>query len=85
MQQSLRRGARAIKHNLGGRAFDESGKRVWSPLMDADNSSLGDMPAGVLPPGQRADDESWMRMALEQAACGVSRTAPNPPVGAVIV
>lgn len=31
------------------------------------------------------DDERWMRMALEEARKGVGRTAPNPPVGAVIV
>lgn len=30
-------------------------------------------------------DERWMRRALEEAARGVGRTAPNPPVGAVIV
>jgi len=31
------------------------------------------------------DDEHWMRLALEEARKGVGRTAPNPPVGAVIV
>lgn len=31
------------------------------------------------------DDERWMRLALEEARKGVGRTAPNPPVGAVIV
>lgn len=30
-------------------------------------------------------DEHWMRLALEEARKGVGRTAPNPPVGAVIV
>ncbi len=30
-------------------------------------------------------DESWMQLALEEARKGVGRTAPNPPVGAVIV
>lgn len=30
-------------------------------------------------------DEHWMRLAIEQARLGVGRTAPNPPVGAVLV
>lgn len=39
------------------------------------------------PPGQAAgvDDEHWMALALEEARKGVGRTAPNPPVGAVVV
>ncbi len=32
-----------------------------------------------------AEDEKWMRLALEQARQGVGLTSPNPPVGAVIV
>ncbi|MES2658309.1 MAG: bifunctional diaminohydroxyphosphoribosylaminopyrimidine deaminase/5-amino-6-(5-phosphoribosylamino)uracil reductase RibD [Verrucomicrobiota bacterium] len=32
-----------------------------------------------------ATDEPWMNLALEQARLGVGKTAPNPPVGAVIV
>ena len=31
------------------------------------------------------DDVRWMRLALDEARKGVGRTAPNPPVGAVIV
>lgn len=31
------------------------------------------------------DDETWMRLALDEARKGVGKTAPNPPVGAVIV
>lgn len=31
------------------------------------------------------DDELWMRAALDEARKGIGRTAPNPPVGAVIV
>ncbi|MFD0893049.1 bifunctional diaminohydroxyphosphoribosylaminopyrimidine deaminase/5-amino-6-(5-phosphoribosylamino)uracil reductase RibD [Luteolibacter ambystomatis] len=31
------------------------------------------------------DDAYWMALALEEARNGVGRTAPNPPVGAVIV
>ncbi|MES2921476.1 MAG: bifunctional diaminohydroxyphosphoribosylaminopyrimidine deaminase/5-amino-6-(5-phosphoribosylamino)uracil reductase RibD [Verrucomicrobiota bacterium] len=31
------------------------------------------------------DDDRWMRLALDEARKGVGRTAPNPPVGAVIV
>ena len=31
------------------------------------------------------DDEKWMTLALEEARKGIGRTAPNPPVGAVIV
>jgi diaminohydroxyphosphoribosylaminopyrimidine deaminase / 5-amino-6-(5-phosphoribosylamino)uracil reductase len=31
------------------------------------------------------DDERWMRTALGEARKGVGRTAPNPPVGALIV
>ncbi|BCU76608.1 bifunctional diaminohydroxyphosphoribosylaminopyrimidine deaminase/5-amino-6-(5-phosphoribosylamino)uracil reductase RibD [Luteolibacter sp. LG18] len=31
------------------------------------------------------DDAHWMGLALEEAAKGVGRTAPNPPVGAVLV
>lgn len=30
-------------------------------------------------------DETWMRLALAQAARGVGLTSPNPPVGSVIV
>lgn len=30
-------------------------------------------------------DEAWMKLAIEQARCGIGKTAPNPPVGAVIV
>ncbi|MEI6175672.1 MAG: bifunctional diaminohydroxyphosphoribosylaminopyrimidine deaminase/5-amino-6-(5-phosphoribosylamino)uracil reductase RibD [Verrucomicrobiota bacterium] len=30
-------------------------------------------------------DESWMELALAEAAKGVGKTAPNPPVGAVVV
>lgn len=30
-------------------------------------------------------DEHWMRLALLEARKGVGRTAPNPPVGAVVV
>lgn len=32
-----------------------------------------------------ADDEQWMTLALAEARKGVGRTAPNPPVGAVLV
>lgn len=32
-----------------------------------------------------SDDETWMTLALEEARKGIGRTAPNPPVGAVIV
>ncbi|WP_234044974.1 bifunctional diaminohydroxyphosphoribosylaminopyrimidine deaminase/5-amino-6-(5-phosphoribosylamino)uracil reductase RibD [Haloferula rosea] len=31
------------------------------------------------------EDEQWMRRALEEAARGIGRTAPNPAVGCVIV
>lgn len=31
------------------------------------------------------DDQRWMALALKEARKGVGRTAPNPPVGAVIV
>ncbi len=31
------------------------------------------------------NDESWMRLALNEARKGIGKTAPNPPVGAVIV
>jgi diaminohydroxyphosphoribosylaminopyrimidine deaminase/5-amino-6-(5-phosphoribosylamino)uracil reductase len=31
------------------------------------------------------DDETWMALALDEARNGVGKTAPNPPVGAVIV
>ncbi len=31
------------------------------------------------------NDEAWMQLALEEARKGIGRTAPNPPVGAVIV
>jgi diaminohydroxyphosphoribosylaminopyrimidine deaminase/5-amino-6-(5-phosphoribosylamino)uracil reductase len=31
------------------------------------------------------NDEYWMQLALEEARKGVGKTAPNPPVGAVIV
>lgn len=30
------------------------------------------------------EDERWMRLAMAEAAHGIGRTAPNPPVGAVI-
>ncbi len=32
-----------------------------------------------------SDDARWMELALAEAAKGIGRTAPNPPVGAVIV
>ena len=32
-----------------------------------------------------SDDIHWMELALEEARKGVGRTAPNPPVGAVVV
>jgi len=32
-----------------------------------------------------SDDVHWMRAALDEARKGIGRTAPNPPVGAVIV
>jgi diaminohydroxyphosphoribosylaminopyrimidine deaminase/5-amino-6-(5-phosphoribosylamino)uracil reductase len=32
-----------------------------------------------------ADDIQWMTLALAEASKGVGRTAPNPPVGAVLV
>lgn len=31
------------------------------------------------------NDETWMMLALKEAQKGIGRTAPNPPVGAVIV
>lgn len=31
------------------------------------------------------DDRKWMGLALDEARKGIGRTAPNPPVGAVIV
>lgn len=31
------------------------------------------------------DDEHWMDIAIQQAERGVGKTAPNPPVGAVVV
>ena len=31
------------------------------------------------------DDTRWMELALDEARKGIGRTAPNPPVGAVIV
>lgn len=30
-------------------------------------------------------DEAWMQLALDEARKGIGRTAPNPPVGSVIV
>lgn len=32
-----------------------------------------------------SDDQKWMALALDEAKKGIGRTAPNPPVGAVIV
>jgi diaminohydroxyphosphoribosylaminopyrimidine deaminase/5-amino-6-(5-phosphoribosylamino)uracil reductase len=31
------------------------------------------------------DDAHWMRLALQEARKGIGKTAPNPPVGAVVV
>lgn len=31
------------------------------------------------------NDEHWMRLALDEAGKGIGKTAPNPPVGAVVV
>lgn len=31
------------------------------------------------------NDEHWMKLALDEARNGIGKTAPNPPVGAVIV
>jgi diaminohydroxyphosphoribosylaminopyrimidine deaminase/5-amino-6-(5-phosphoribosylamino)uracil reductase len=39
--------------------------------------------APVKPPA--ADDSLWMNLALAEARKGIGRTAPNPPVGAVVV
>lgn len=36
-------------------------------------------------PAGQSDDVHWMRLALDEARKGVGRTAPNPPVGAVVV
>ena len=36
-------------------------------------------------PDMTVNDESWMALAFEEAERGVGRTAPNPPVGAVLV
>jgi diaminohydroxyphosphoribosylaminopyrimidine deaminase/5-amino-6-(5-phosphoribosylamino)uracil reductase len=33
----------------------------------------------------QGEDQRWMRRAIEEARKGIGRTAPNPPVGAVIV
>ncbi len=33
----------------------------------------------------KAEDERWMGVALDEARRGIGRTAPNPPVGAVVV
>lgn len=35
--------------------------------------------------GQDCEDRRWMARALEQARLGLGLTAPNPPVGAVVV
>ncbi len=35
--------------------------------------------------GRHAEDERWMRLALDQAKLGEGMTRPNPPVGAVLV
>ena len=47
------------------------------------------MYTGNAPPIRAAatlpDDERWMTLALAQAANGLGRTTPNPPVGCVIV
>lgn len=32
-----------------------------------------------------SEDETWMRVAIAEARQGIGKTAPNPPVGAVIV
>ena len=32
-----------------------------------------------------SEDEKWIRAALEEGRRGIGFTAPNPPVGAVIV
>ena len=39
----------------------------------------------ALAQGPVMDDEHWMRLALDEAARGIGRTSPNPPVGAVVV
>lgn len=44
---------------------------------------VGVMPPRGSPPIRQ--DETWMRRALEQAALGLGRTSPNPPVGCVLV
>ncbi len=34
---------------------------------------------------KKIEDEKWLRVALEEAGKGIGLTAPNPPVGAVLV
>ena len=36
-------------------------------------------------PGEKMDDVTYMKKAIELGRKGLGRTAPNPPVGAVIV
>jgi diaminohydroxyphosphoribosylaminopyrimidine deaminase/5-amino-6-(5-phosphoribosylamino)uracil reductase len=40
---------------------------------------------GRLNQAEEVEDADWMRLAIAEARKGVGRTAPNPPVGAVVV
>lgn len=48
---------------------------------------LPEPPAGVgtLKMQKTLNDEKWMREAIRMARCGLGKTRPNPPVGAVVV
>jgi len=67
---------------VGGVGEAVGGDGVWwcSGLPGGEKTS--DM-AGMHCP--RPEDSHWMELALAEARKGVGRTAPNPPVGAVVV
>lgn len=61
------------------RQRERSFESAFAPLLSAMSSTSETSFAG-----DSLDDDSLMRLALEEAWQGVGRTAPNPPVGAVV-
>ena len=57
-----------------------SGDRI-----NRDSPGLRRFPENGLSLSMQGEDVGWMRRAMDEARKGVGRTAPNPPVGAVVV
>lgn len=54
-------------------------------MFNGDRRSLRRFLKNGLSLSMQGEDARWMRRAIEEAAKGLGRTSPNPPVGSVIV